>query len=411
MLAVFAAALLSLQEPPEAELEALEGEARTLAEEARARVLAAEAAAAEISALQRRLVEAGERVRGREAEAEAARLRMAELEAEEAALIARLSQDRAGLARVLAALQRIEMADPPALAVSPDDAAEAARAAGLLARIAPELQARGAAITARLAELERLRGRLDAQGDQLVSARDALSETRTEVTRLIEERRAAEARLRAEASDLSRRAARAATEASDLRALVTEIRRMAAVSPRPAPRPDDALEAARGDVPTPRLRPRPRPAGVLVDAQPLTEPAETLRFADMRGRLRPPARGELAVSAGLRGPDGVSREGVWFETGPGAQVSAPFDGEVVYAGPFQDFEGVLMINTPDGYTLVLGGLGLLFASEGQSLLTGEPVGVMPDRANPAPMLYLEIRRSSQDADDPEDWLRPEFRRG
>ncbi|MGJ3230668.1 MAG: murein hydrolase activator EnvC family protein [Oceanicaulis sp.] len=411
MLALLAVALLSVQEPPEAELEALESQAQTLAEEARARELAAEAAAAEIADLQRRLVEAGERVRVREAEAEAARLRMAELEAEEDALMARLAEDRAGLARVLAALQRIELADPPALAVTPDDAAEAARAAGLLARIAPELQRRGEAINARLTELERLREALQSQGAQLVSARDALSLTRSQVVRLIEERRAAEAGLRAEASDLSRRAARAAAEASDLRGLITEIRRMAAVSPRPAPRPEEAIAPARGDIPTPRPRPQPHQPGVLVDAQPLTEPAQTLRFADMRGRLRPPARGDLAISAGVRGPDGIARDGVWFETRPGAQVSAPFDGRVVYAGPFQDFEGVLMINTPDGYTLVLGGLGLLFAAEGQSLLTGEPVGVMPDRANPAPMLYLEIRRSSQDADDPEDWLRPEFRRG
>lgn len=70
-----------------------------------------------------------------------------------------------------------------------------------------------------------------------------------------------------------------------------------------------------------------------------------------------------------------------------------------------------MINTPDGYTIVLGGLALIYATEGQSLLTGEPVGLMGERVNPVPMLYLEIRRSTDDAVDPEQWLRPEFRRG
>ena len=410
MLALLAAALLSAQEPAESQVEDLESEAETLRREAEARTREAEEAAAEIADLQRRLVEAGERVRVREAEADAAAARMAELESEEEILMNRLAEDRAGLARVLAALQRIEMADPPALAVTPDDAARAARAAGLLAQVAPQLQARAAAVNARLEELERLREELSRRGAQLTTAREALSTTRGEVLRLIEERRAAETRLRAEADDLSRRAARIAAEAGDLRELIAEIRRMAQIAPRPAPRTPPA-QTVPGDTPVPRLRPAPSSPGALVDAQPLTGPVETLRFADMRGQMRPPARGALAVRAGERGPDGVRRDGVWFQTPPGATVSAPFDGEVVYAGPFQDFDGVLMINTPDGYTLVIGGLSLLYTTEGRSLLTGEPVGVMPDRANPAPMLYLEIRRSSQDADDPEDWLRPEFRRG
>jgi septal ring factor EnvC (AmiA/AmiB activator) len=131
----------------------------------------------------------------------------------------------------------------------------------------------------------------------------------------------------------------------------------------------------------------------------------------MRGRLRPPVVGRLRVGAGERGPDGATRPGVWFETGRRAQVSAPFDGVVVYAGPFQGFETILMINTPDGYTLVLGGLALTYVSEGQSVLAGEPVGVSADRETPPPTVYLGIRRSTDDAENPEEWLRPEFRRG
>jgi len=237
--------------------------------------------------------------------------------------------------------------------------------------------------------------------------------TREEVTALIEERRAAEAALRAQADDLSQRAARIAREAGSLRQLLADIRRFAAAEPRLAPRPEPAPEPEPG-VPVPRLRPEQTPGvamAALVDARPVEGPVETLRFSDTRGRLSPPVRGDLIIRAGERGPDGARREGVWFETASRAQVTAPFDGVVVYAGPFQGFDGVLMINTPDGYTLILGGLGLIYAVEGQSLLAGEPVGAMSDRANPPPMLYLEIRRSTDEAADPEDWLRPEFRRG
>ena len=402
------------QAPDPDDIEALQDEAEALEAEARARALEAEAARIEIARLQRRLVEAGERVRAREAEADAARTRLERLEAEETELLARLSAERTGLARVLAALQRIETADPPAIAVTPDDAAEAARAAGLLARIAPELERRVAAVNERLDALAALRERLSAQASALGDAREALALTREEVEALIEERRAAEARLRAEAGDLSRRARRIAQQAGDLRELLAEIRRFAAAEPRLAPRPEPEFEPEDG-VPTPRRRPdRPAPAaarGDLVDAAPLSGPAETLRFTDMRGRLRPPVNGRLVVGAGEAGPDGSVRPGVWFETNRRAQVSAPFDGMVIYAGAFQGFGTMIMINTPDGFTLVLGGLALSYVSEGQSVLAGEPVGVAADRVNPEPMLYLGIRRSTDDAEDPEEWLRPEFRRG
>ncbi|WP_022700622.1 murein hydrolase activator EnvC family protein [Oceanicaulis alexandrii] len=413
---LFLALSLALQAqtaPEPGEVDTLEQEAAELREQAQARAEEAEAAQIAIARLQQRLVEAAGRVETREAEVEAATERLRALEREEADLLARLRAERADLARVLAALQRIEMSDPPALAVTPDDAASAARAAGLLAQIAPQLEARVLAVRERLAELEALRLLLQDQTRALIQAREALGVTREEVTALIEERRAAEAALRAQADDLSQRAARIAEQAGSLRELLADIRRFAAADPRLAPRPEPRPEPAPG-IPVPRLRPEQTPAlamASLVDARPVSGPLETLRFSDTRGRLSPPVRGELTVSAGDRGPDGVRREGVWFETAQRAQVTALFDGVVVYAGPFQGFDGVFMINTPDGYTLILGGLGLIYAVEGQSLLAGEPVGAMSDRANPPPMLYLEIRRSTDEAADPEDWLRPEFRRG
>jgi len=402
------------QTPPNPEaVDALEAEADALREEAQDRAEQAQAAQAAIARLQQRLVVAAERVQAREADTEAATIRVEALEREESDLLARLVSERAELARVLAALQRIELADPPALAVTPDDAASAARAAGLLAQIAPQLDARAAAVRARLVELEALRADLDVQTESLLQARDALAVTREEVTALIEERRAAEAVLRAQADDLSRRAAQIAQQAGSLRDLMADIRRFAAAEPRLAPRPEPRPELEPG-LPVPRLRPNrvETPAiGALVAARPLTAPLESLRFTDARGRLSPPVRGRLISGANERGPDGVSRDGVWFESQSRAQVIAPFDGVVVYSGPFQGFDGVLMINTPDGYTIILGGLGLIYAVEGQSLLTGEPVGAMADRENPPPRLYFEIRRSTDDAADPEDWLRPEFRRG
>lgn len=413
------AALLLLQTPPDPEeIEAMEETARETRAISEARAAEADALRAEIAALQERLVEAGSRVEAREREAGEAEARLAELEADKAALNSRLQAERESLAGVLAALQRLELNAPPALAVTPEDAAEAARAAGLLATIAPELERRAQALRADIEALQALRAQLAGQRRQVDTAREALDTVRSEVEELISARREAERALRSEADDLARQARRIAAEAQSFRQLWDEINRFADVSPRLAPRRTIMVASAAADA-APVL-PDTRDMAALTtvtgtDAALLAAlPAEAgsgPRFAEMRGRLRPPAEGIILTRAGRPGPDGITREGLWLEARPGGQVTAPFDGVVVFAGPFQSFEAVLMINTTDGYTLILGGIGLLYAGEGQSVLAGEPVGRMPEREIPAPRLYFEIRRGTGAAENPEDWLRPEFRRG
>lgn len=430
------AALLLLQTPPDPdEIEAMEETARETRAISEARAAEADALRAEIAELQAQLVEAGARVEARERDASEAQVRLAELEREEAELNTRLMEERESLAGVLAALQRLELNAPPALAVTPEDAAEAARAAGLLATIAPELERRARALRADIEALQDVREALTGQRQQVDTARAALASVRSEVEALITARQTAERALRREADDLSRQASRMAAEAQSFRQLWDEINRFANASPRLAPRRPAPIAVAAttstatttvettttlaeaapvlpdtAERPTQELPGAATSDGSLLAALP-ADGAGGLRFADMRGRLRPPAEGVILTRAGRPGPDGITREGLWLETRPGGQVTAPFDGVVVFAGPFQSFEAVVMINTTDGYTLILGGIGLLYAGEGQSVLAGEPVGRMPEREIPAPRLYLEIRRGSGAAENPEDWLRPEFRRG
>ena len=426
------AALLLLQTPPDPdEIEAMEETARETRAISEARAAEADALRNEIAALQAQLVEAGARVEARERDASAAQVRLAELEREEAELNTRLMAERESLAGVLAALQRLELNAPPALAVTPEDAAEAARAAGLLATIAPELERRANALRADIEALQDVREALTGQRQQVDTARAALASVRSEVEALITARQTAERALRREADDLSRQASRMAAEAQSFRQLWDEINRFTNAAPRLAPRRPAPVAVAvttttvetnttlaeaapvlpdASELPARELASSATSDGSLLAALPVDE-AGGLRFADMRGRLRPPAEGVILTRAGRPGPDGITREGLWLETRPGGQVTAPFDGVVVFAGPFQSFEAVVMINTTDGYTLILGGIGLLYAGEGQSVLAGEPVGRMPEREIPAPRLYLEIRRGSGAAENPEDWLRPEFRRG
>ena len=398
--------------PPDPdEIEALEREAEETRAEAEARAARADELAAEIAGLRERLIEAANRVRVREAAAREADARLAELEMEEDRLATQLKAERESLAQVLGALQRIETGSPPALAVTPDDAADAARAAGLLAHLAPQLETRARSVRERLDQLDVLRAELIEQGARVEEAETALAETRAEVERLISERRDRERQLRAEAEDLSRRAAQIAERARSLDELLAQIRRFAAAEPRLNPRRTEPRLAEGSDLPVPRLKPERDSEGVLLAAVPVTGEMAGFRFTDARGRLSPPVLGDLTTGYGEPGPDGRERDGVWFTTRPRAQVVAPFDGTVVFAGNFQSLEGVLVLNTADGYTLVIGGMAAIYASEGQAVLTGEPVGAMPGRENPPPRLYFGILRSTDNPVNPENWLRPEFRRG
>lgn len=395
------AALLILQTQPASppdpdEAARLEQEEEAAAARAEAARRQAEELADEVALMQRQLVDLGERVGASENAALSAEQQLNRLTREETDLLERLTEDRESLIDILAAIQRIESQTPPAVVAAPDDAAEAARAAALMAEIAPALRDRADLIAGQLTQLREVRASIEAEQATLNIAEEALSSQRLELQVLIAERRALEARRRNEAVAFLEASSTAGQRARSIRSLIGELSRMAEVMPTLSPRrqpPETGVPA-----------PRPRPPRELVSARIPTAPLETLRFADARGRLRPPAAGEIVREYGDMAEDGTASEGIFIRTRPRAQVVSPFDGRVEFAGPFNTYGGLLILNVGDGYYVVLAGMSVTYASVGQSVLAGEPVGAMSENTQPAPDLYLELRRND-DAIDPGPWFR------
>jgi septal ring factor EnvC (AmiA/AmiB activator) len=93
---------------------------------------------------------------------------------------------------------------------------------------------------------------------------------------------------------------------------------------------------------------------------------------------------------------------VTFATRPGAEVVAPFDGRVLFAGAFRGYGQILIIGHGDGYHSLVAGLDRIDSSVGQWLVAGEPIGRMSaDEAKPR--LYLELRHNGQPI-NPLPWL-------
>ncbi len=383
--------------PPEADPEALEIESAQRRAASQALTAQADATAAEIALLQTRLVDAARELDRAERSALAAAARLRVLDGEARALELRVAADRERLSETLAALQRLARANPPAMAASPGDAADAARAAGLFAEIAPLLEARAAAARTEIDRLQDLRAAIERERESLAQTEAALSQRRDDVQALLAERERAEAALREDALREQAEADALAARARSLRELIAALR--AEEAERARQRREALQPPASAGSPAPNFRLRPDPGGVA------PEPRQffSSRFADARGTLSPPAAGSIIRRFEGSGAD-ARAFGLTFETQPQAQVTSPFDAEIRFAGRFLNYGELLILDVGDGYHIVLGGLSEVYGVTGQSVLAGEPLGKMPDAERPSSELYMEVWRDGQPI-DPEPWLR------
>lgn len=106
-------------------------------------------------------------------------------------------------------------------------------------------------------------------------------------------------------------------------------------------------------------------------------------FVKAKGKLSRPARGSIITAYGQETAKGVSSKGIIIKTRAQAQVIAPFDGSVLFAGPFRGYGNLIIIEHGKGYTSLLAGLDSIDCELGQLLLAGEPIGLMPDDAMPS----------------------------
>jgi septal ring factor EnvC (AmiA/AmiB activator) len=139
--------------------------------------------------------------------------------------------------------------------------------------------------------------------------------------------------------------------------------------------------------------------------------APAVAFASAKGTLPLPIGGikirEFGASDGLGGTE----KGLSITSRVGAQVTAPCDGWVVYAGPFRSYGQLLILNAGGGYHVLLAGMERISVDLGQFVLTGEPVAVMgggPQSAaaiatgSSQPVLYIEFRKDGAPV-DPGPW--------
>jgi len=317
----------------------------------------------ETLALQRSLVTTAGRVLALESQTLRLGTEIARLTAENERLSNIFSHDRIAVIRLLAVLERLQHGVPPAMTLQPDDALAAVRGAQLMGATLPKIYGDAARMAKTIDKLRKTRQSL--MDSRAAAKRNAteLATARVELTGLLAKKRVEAVGAADHASELKKKLAATADQAANLEMLLKRINSMR------------TTQVAQGVV-------------VVEAAQVGRTPAA--------GSLSPPVAGQT-VKGGFEGVGGASAPGMTFVSLRGAQVVAPADGEVRYAGPYHRNGQALILRMADGYDAVLVGLGRLDVRVGDHVLACEPVGRMPDSGDRL-TLYLELRHNERVVD-------------
>ena len=332
---------------------------------------------AQTVSLKQKLIATAARIESLEAEKITLDAKIIQLQTQDDALSVGFASDRIAVTRLLAILERLQHDMPPAMAVRPDDALGAARGAMLVGATLPPVYARAAALARRIEALKATRIALIARRAEALATSQALAQARIDLAALLAQKEREASDASGQYADLKARLDRIAAQAADLQSLLSKVSQLRGATPEATLVTVTALNAkgspglARGSLLVP------------VVGQRLAEPA-----------------------------DGSRNPGLTFATAAGAQVIAPSDGKVLFAGPYHKSGHVLILEITTGYDLVLVGMGRVTVRPGDELLAGEPVGTMPgensgqDGANDAMRLYFELRQNGHEL-NPAPWLTPQ----
>lgn len=365
--------------------------------------------------------------------------KLAGLERQELGVRSTLEKNRDRITKLMAALQRMGRNPPPVLYTQRNDALQMVRSAMLLASAFPELRKDATELAQKLGDLIAVKSAIESERDLLKSETQRLSDARTRLSGLMETKKQTLAERQSELEQVRKAAADLSRGVGDLNDLIGKLDQAVAANTglgaydaeaRKAPQsPSDIPEPGKGKVPPDK----PREVAVLNSPAPVVKPTvvelapaslgaasanrlqPAVPFQLAKARLPLPAQGKRVLSFGDKTQYGGQSKGMVIETRAGAQITAPNDGWVVYAGEFRSYGQLLIINAGNGYHVLLAGMSQIDVQPGQFVLAAEPVGTMAGTTGrsqsksqdgqgqaSAPVLYVEFRKDGRPI-DPDPW--------
>ena len=326
----------------------------------------------------------------------AAEERILKLRKEEIVLRAELAEKQEILSELLAGLQRLEQNPPPALVVEPNDVLAALRGAMMFGTIVPELRAEAEILAKKLARLDQIRDSVEKEKTSLNESITSLKTSQIDLGQLIAQKKQLAFDSAGKLEGEKKHASNLASQAKSLKQLIANLAAARQLEEAKKTRQAMALEAERK-----------RQEEVLMKP--------SVAFSTTKGHLEYPVQGQILKRFGQDDGLGSELRGLAVATRAGAQVTAPADGKVEFAGAFRSYGQLLILNAGEGYLVLMAGMNEISTDIGQSIRAGEPVGIMGkgpssvtllgDQVQEArPVLYVEFRKNGEAVDSAPWWI-------
>lgn len=338
--------------------------------------------------------------------------KISKMEAELAKLQAELKTTTDGfmaedknLIKTLSALQNLALKPTEALFVQPLTPVETIRSAILLREAVPYLEGNAKKIRAELLKIEAQKNKVEKQVAQITAQKQILEQEHEKMKVLVQRKSRMRNNIEIQSVKAKQKVEKLANQANDLRDLLNKLEKEKQIKRKKQEEERQRLAALRAEEER-RLAEEKKVEQTqradLIKSSPdiITEIGKG--FIKAKGTLPLPARGPIVTSFGEEKIKGVVSKGIIIRTRNLAQVTAPFDGSVIFSGPFRGYGNMIIIDHGEGYLTLLAGLENIDCELGQMLLAGEPVGQMPDSGESK--LYVELRHHNQPI-NPLSWMR------
>ncbi len=318
----------------------------------------------ELSSTKNKLISIAEAIQKSESDLKAAEQKIANMEIKKSTLEDLLDTDRASIAGLILALERIRRTPPEAMLAMDEPPYKIAQSAMIMGSIIPSINRHADKLNKNLEMLSNVTRELQADKAMLLSKSNNLKSKHKEMSDLLSKRKELYIKTNHDLKAREIAIQKISLQARSLQELVKRIDK------------EDEEERQRKK---------------LVRIIKL-KPAQ--KIIDDGGGARLPVSGIIRISYKQKDNVGAISKGITIEGREGSIVVAPMSGKIQFTGSFKRYGNIVIIEHANNYHSLVAGLGEIVAIVGDYIKSGEPIGILPNSSLiPRPTLYYELRKN------------------